>query len=131
MAYASGIVTHIAYLLNTLSHEVKIHGWHPDHETVLELSPNYPAYHLVLTLTDQSAWLCQSLTFTFSISTATLTTITMADAKEFTFQEVSAHNTKKDLYMVIHDKVYDCTSFVDEHPYVHHHSLPTCTSLPN
>ncbi|PYH57072.1 cytochrome b5-like heme/steroid binding domain-containing protein [Aspergillus niger CBS 101883] len=40
----------------------------------------------------------------------------MADAKEFTFQEVSAHNTKKDLYMVIHDKVYDCTSFVDEHP---------------
>ncbi|GKZ19548.1 hypothetical protein AbraIFM66951_011263 [Aspergillus brasiliensis] len=40
----------------------------------------------------------------------------MSDAKEFTFQEVSAHNTKKDLYMVIHDKVYDCTSFVDEHP---------------
>ncbi|KAE8374664.1 cytochrome b5-like heme/steroid binding domain-containing protein [Aspergillus bertholletiae] len=40
----------------------------------------------------------------------------MSDNKEFTFQEVSGHNTKKDLYMVIHDKVYDCTSFVDEHP---------------
>ncbi|PYI12724.1 cytochrome b5 [Aspergillus sclerotiicarbonarius CBS 121057] len=40
----------------------------------------------------------------------------MSDAKELTLQEVSAHNTKKDLYMVIHDKVYDCTSFVDEHP---------------
>ncbi|OGM50508.1 cytochrome b5, partial [Aspergillus bombycis] len=40
----------------------------------------------------------------------------MSDNKELTFQEVSGHNTKKDLYMVIHDKVYDCTSFVDEHP---------------
>lgn len=42
----------------------------------------------------------------------------MSESKEFTLQEVSGHNTKKDLYMVIHDKVYDCTSFVDEHPYV-------------
>ena len=24
----------------------------------------------------------------------------------------------QDLYMVVHDKVYDCSSFVDEHPYV-------------
>lgn len=42
----------------------------------------------------------------------------MADTKEFTYQEVSAHNSKKDLYIVVHDKVYDTTSFVDEHPYV-------------
>ena len=42
---------------------------------------------------------------------------TMAD-KEFTYSDVSEHNTKKDLYMVVHDKVYDATSFVDEHPYV-------------
>jgi len=28
------------------------------------------------------------------------------------------HTTKKDLYVVIHDKVYDSSSFVDEHPYV-------------
>ena len=42
----------------------------------------------------------------------------MAEEKELTFQEIASHNTKKDLYMVIHDKVYDCASFVDEHPYV-------------
>lgn len=38
--------------------------------------------------------------------------------KELTLAEVAGHNTKKDLYMVVHDKVYDCSSFVDEHPYV-------------
>ncbi|KAL2829799.1 cytochrome b5-like heme/steroid binding domain-containing protein [Aspergillus cavernicola] len=40
----------------------------------------------------------------------------MSADKEFTFKEVSEHSTKKDLYMVVHDKVYDCGSFVDEHP---------------
>ncbi|KAL1976138.1 hypothetical protein VTN31DRAFT_2420 [Thermomyces dupontii] len=40
----------------------------------------------------------------------------MAADKEFTYADVSAHNTKKDLYMVIHDKVYNASSFVDEHP---------------
>ncbi|RDA93918.1 hypothetical protein CP533_4503 [Ophiocordyceps camponoti-saundersi (nom. inval.)] len=33
-----------------------------------------------------------------------------------TYQDVAEHNTKKDLYLVIHDKVYDCAQFVDEHP---------------
>ncbi|KAL2115857.1 hypothetical protein VTJ04DRAFT_10112 [Mycothermus thermophilus] len=33
-----------------------------------------------------------------------------------TYQDVAEHNTKKDLYVVIHDKVYDITKFVDEHP---------------
>lgn len=37
---------------------------------------------------------------------------------EFTYAEVSAHNSKKDLHVVIHDKVYNTTSFIDEHPYV-------------
>jgi cytochrome b involved in lipid metabolism len=37
-------------------------------------------------------------------------------AKEFTYQDVAEHNTKKDLFVVIHDKVYDATKFVDEHP---------------
>ncbi|KAF3388777.1 hypothetical protein F1880_003636 [Penicillium rolfsii] len=57
----------------------------------------------------------------------------MSATKEFTLQEVASHNTKKDLYMIIHDKVYDCTSFVDEHPYVSpllqntsQHSPPAC-----
>jgi cytochrome b involved in lipid metabolism len=61
----------------------------------------------------------------------------MSDEKVFTYDEVKEHNTKKvgldtsrqihkrtfhssrcaqDLYMVIHDKVYSCASFVDEHP---------------
>ena len=37
---------------------------------------------------------------------------------ELTYQDVAEHNTKKDLYVVISDKIYDCTKFVDEHPYV-------------
>jgi hypothetical protein len=38
--------------------------------------------------------------------------------KEYTYADVTAHNTKKDLFVVIHDKVYNASSFVDEHPYV-------------
>ncbi|KAK4111291.1 cytochrome b5 [Canariomyces notabilis] len=37
-------------------------------------------------------------------------------SKELTYQDVAEHNTKKDLYVVIHDKVYDVSKFVDEHP---------------
>ncbi|RDW72113.1 putative cytochrome b5 [Coleophoma crateriformis] len=40
----------------------------------------------------------------------------MAETKQFTFADIASHSGKKDLYMVIHDKVYDTTSFVDEHP---------------
>lgn len=42
----------------------------------------------------------------------------MSADKEFTYSDVSEHNTKKDLYIVVHDKVYNASSFVDEHPYV-------------
>jgi cytochrome b involved in lipid metabolism len=35
---------------------------------------------------------------------------------ELTYQDVAEHNTKKDLYMVIHDVIYDVGKFVDEHP---------------
>ncbi|MBE7180085.1 MAG: cytochrome b5 domain-containing protein [Terriglobus roseus] len=42
----------------------------------------------------------------------------MSESKELTYEEVAEHNTKKDLYLVIHDKVYNSSSFVDEHPYV-------------
>lgn len=34
----------------------------------------------------------------------------------FTYQDVAEHNTKKDLYVVIHDEVFDVSKFVDEHP---------------
>ncbi|KXJ88499.1 cytochrome b5-like heme/steroid binding domain-containing protein [Microdochium bolleyi] len=36
--------------------------------------------------------------------------------KEYTYQDVAEHNTKKDCFLVVHDKVYDCGKFVDEHP---------------
>merc|ERR1712000_96460 len=37
-------------------------------------------------------------------------------SKEYTYADVSSHSGKKDLLMVIHDKVYNASSFVDEHP---------------
>ncbi|KAM0561037.1 hypothetical protein ACHAPJ_003537 [Fusarium lateritium] len=40
----------------------------------------------------------------------------MSATKEFTMQDVAEHNTSSDVYMVIHDKVYDCSKFLDEHP---------------
>lgn len=43
----------------------------------------------------------------------------MTEIKEFTMQDVAKHNTKNDLYLVVHEKVYDCTRFLDEHPYVY------------
>jgi cytochrome b5 len=42
----------------------------------------------------------------------------MSADKEFTFSDVAEHASKKDLYLVIHDKVYNTSSFIDEHPYV-------------
>jgi len=39
-------------------------------------------------------------------------------SQEYTYQDVAEHNTKKDIFVVIHDKVYDATKFIDEHPYV-------------
>lgn len=38
-------------------------------------------------------------------------------SKTFTLSDVSEHSSKKDLYIVVHDKVYNASSFVDEHPY--------------
>ncbi|KAJ8063267.1 hypothetical protein OCU04_008498 [Sclerotinia nivalis] len=40
----------------------------------------------------------------------------MSETKEYTYVEAAEHKTKKDLFMVIDDKVYDASSFVDEHP---------------
>lgn len=46
-------------------------------------------------------------------------------SKEFTYAEVQAHTTKDDLYIVIHEKVYDTSSWVNDHPYVYiYHSAP-------
>lgn len=35
---------------------------------------------------------------------------------QYTLQDVAEHNTKKDIFMVIHDGVYDASKFIDEHP---------------
>ncbi|ERF69472.1 hypothetical protein EPUS_07287 [Endocarpon pusillum Z07020] len=42
----------------------------------------------------------------------------MSGTEAITYAEVSQHSSKKDLYLVIHNKVYNVSSFVDEHPYV-------------
>lgn len=56
-------------------------------------------------------------------------------SQELTLKEVAEHKTKKDLYVIVHDKVYDCSTFVDEHPYVHiypcFHLTRTCTCTAN
>lgn len=36
--------------------------------------------------------------------------------KEFTAEEVKQHTDKKDLYLVVHGKVYNASNFLDEHP---------------
>ncbi|KAI5278286.1 hypothetical protein KEM52_004740, partial [Ascosphaera acerosa] len=41
-----------------------------------------------------------------------------AAAAEFTYAEVAQMKDKSRMYTVIHDKVYNMTQFVDEHPYV-------------
>ncbi|RPA96738.1 cytochrome b5 [Choiromyces venosus 120613-1] len=35
---------------------------------------------------------------------------------EYTFADVKEHQSKKDLWLVVYDKVYSCGEFVDEHP---------------
>lgn len=45
----------------------------------------------------------------------------MAETKTFSMAEVAAHAEKDNIYLVVHDKVYDCSKFVEEHPYVIYH----------
>ncbi|KAJ3034424.1 hypothetical protein HDV00_005044 [Rhizophlyctis rosea] len=40
----------------------------------------------------------------------------MAEVKLYEWSEIAQHNTRNDLWMVIEDKVYDVTKFLDEHP---------------
>ncbi|XP_015888784.1 cytochrome b5 [Ziziphus jujuba] len=39
-----------------------------------------------------------------------------SDSKVFNFSEVAKHNHKKDCWIIISGKVYDVTSFLEEHP---------------
>uniref|UniRef100_A0A8C4ST38 Cytochrome b5 n=1 Tax=Erpetoichthys calabaricus TaxID=27687 RepID=A0A8C4ST38_ERPCA len=38
------------------------------------------------------------------------------DKAVFTLEEVKKHNVSKNTWVIIHDKVYDVTHFLDEHP---------------
>uniref|UniRef100_A0A182M758 Cytochrome b5 heme-binding domain-containing protein n=1 Tax=Anopheles culicifacies TaxID=139723 RepID=A0A182M758_9DIPT len=38
------------------------------------------------------------------------------ELKQYSLAEVSQHNKQDDVWMVIHDKVYDVTKFLNEHP---------------
>jgi cytochrome b involved in lipid metabolism len=49
---------------------------------------------------------------------AATTKVPDAAAVELTFVEVKAHDKKADLYMVIHDSVYNASKFIYEHPCV-------------
>ncbi|KAL9101885.1 MAG: hypothetical protein Q9163_002906 [Psora crenata] len=42
--------------------------------------------------------------------------VIMSETTQLTYSEVSSHNSKKDLYVVVHDKIYNTTTFIDEHP---------------
>lgn len=74
----------------------------------------YPPFREALAL--------RQLYILLSRDTASIKSYPVADSsgaimsEQFTLAEVEKHNTKKDLYMVIHDKVYNTSAFVDEHP---------------
>ncbi|KAE9460777.1 hypothetical protein C3L33_07308, partial [Rhododendron williamsianum] len=38
------------------------------------------------------------------------------DGKVFTLAEVAGHNNAKDCWLIISDKVYDVTKFLEDHP---------------
>ncbi|KAK6122779.1 hypothetical protein DH2020_019707 [Rehmannia glutinosa] len=39
-----------------------------------------------------------------------------AESKLFTYSDVSAHNTSEDCWVIINGKVYDVTSYLNDHP---------------
>ncbi|GFZ42845.1 Cytochrome b5 [Saitozyma sp. JCM 24511] len=41
---------------------------------------------------------------------------TGADEKTYTLESLKEHSSRESLWMLLHDKVYDVTRFMDEHP---------------
>ncbi|XP_029577376.1 cytochrome b5 [Salmo trutta] len=39
-----------------------------------------------------------------------------SDVIYYTLEEIKAHNMSRDVWLIIHDKVYNITSFLEEHP---------------
>ncbi|KAJ8340129.1 hypothetical protein SKAU_G00347620 [Synaphobranchus kaupii] len=42
--------------------------------------------------------------------------VSESSVKYYTLEEIKSHNMCKDTWLVIHDKVYDITCFLEEHP---------------
>jgi len=40
----------------------------------------------------------------------------VSNGKFFTMEEVKKHDTEEDVWIVVRDRVYDCTKYLDEHP---------------
>ncbi|XP_071784984.1 cytochrome b5-like isoform X2 [Asterias amurensis] len=40
----------------------------------------------------------------------------MSETKTYTLKEIKDHKTSQDIWIVIHNKVYDITKFLDDHP---------------
>ncbi|KAI0082487.1 cytochrome b5 [Panus rudis PR-1116 ss-1] len=40
----------------------------------------------------------------------------MSSAKVVTYEELKAHSSKDSIWILLHEKVYDVTKFIDEHP---------------
>lgn len=49
---------------------------------------------------------------------------------ELTFVDVARHNSRDDNYIILWDKVYNVTPFLEEHPYVSVTFLPQPVSSP-
>lgn len=43
-------------------------------------------------------------------------TSAVEDVKYYTLEDIRVHNMSNDTWLIIHDKVYDITSFLEEHP---------------
>lgn len=90
-----------------VSHSAQLHPAAP-------VRPCVCAYR-VPWLTEQLSRKKKHRPFSKTITSTPTTAVKMASL-ELTYQDVAEHNTKKDLYMVIHDVIYDVGKFVDEHP---------------
>jgi len=72
----------------------------------------YPLVFLLTACTqtfDQNAMVNSNPSTTISSDSAN-------EIKIFAKEEITTHNTQNDCWLIIHDQVYDITSFIDVHP---------------
>lgn len=49
-------------------------------------------------------------------SSAPVAAPTKTNGKKFTFAEIKKHNKEEDVWIIVNDKVYDCTEYLELHP---------------